>query len=117
MTGDCRLSHSARAKLSAEAKLDNVTGSHILQSYLPRVPYKVGGRDVYLRREREGTSGNVPGERTVIFGRHFFLLVIFCSHIFPYSRIFFFGLPMIINTARDSLHVYWPAQSLYSMRI
>ena len=61
MTGDCRLSHSARAKLSAEAKLDNVTGSHILQSYLPRVPYKVGGRDVYLRREREERVGTFLG--------------------------------------------------------
>ena len=86
MTGDCRQSHSARRKLSKAASFDNVIVSHILQSHLPTVPYKVDGRVVYLYREQMRTYlENAQSYLAVIF--------LFQSHaIVTFSRgvIFFF---------------------------
>ena len=50
--------------LPVVVKIKNVTGSHILLSYFPGVPYEVGGRVVFLRR---GTTGDVLGDLVVIF--------------------------------------------------
>ena len=106
MTGDCRQSHSARPKLSEAASFDNVTVSHILQSHLPTVPYKVDRRVVYLCREQMRTYlGNAQSYLAAIF--------LFQSHAivtFSHGVIFFLlGQSKNIYTILDGLHVFWPS--------